>query len=370
MYIDRRLITHFEWMLPLFAIAVCGLGIATVYSATHAPGMEGPSPLAIRQGLWFLGGFIGMLAVLSFDYRRLDRWAYLVWGAVGIALVLVPLIGRVAGGSRRWIAVGPISIQPSEFMKPALVVALAHFFARTAAVRLGFREMVAPLLLTIPPALLILAQPDLGSAAMLGFVMVSMLVLGGVRLRWFALILLPVLVASPLLGPAMWKHLKVYQQQRILTFINPELDPQGAGYHIIQSKIAVGSGMLWGRGFMRGTQNHLNFLPEQHTDFIFSVFSEEFGFVGGVALMALYLGLLLRGLVVASRARDRFGVLLVLGVMSIVFWQVVVNVGMTTGLLPVVGIPLPFFSYGGSSLFGLLVGIGLVMNVSMRRHLH
>ena len=370
MYVDRRLLTHFEWLLPLFAMAVCGLGIVTVYSATHAPGMEGPSPLAMRQGIWFAGGLVGMLLVLTFDYRRLDRWAYLVFGAVVVALILVPLVGRVAGGSRRWITIGPVSIQPSEFMKPALVIALAHYFARTAAVRLGLREMIVPALLTIPPAFLVLVQPDLGSASMLIFVLVSMLVLGGIRLRWFALLATPVLVLSPFVGPMAWAHLKTYQQQRILTFINPELDPRGAGYHIIQSKIAVGSGMLWGRGFLRGTQNHLNFLPEQHTDFIFSVFCEEFGFVGAALLMALYLGLLLRGLAIAARARDRFGALLVLGVMSIVFWQVVVNVGMVTGLLPVVGIPLPFFSYGGSSLFGLLVGIGLVMNVSMRRHLY
>jgi len=369
MHVDRRLLTHFEWLLPLFAVAVCGLGIVTVYSATHAPGTDGPSPLAIRQGLWFTGGCLGMLLVLAFDYRRLDRYAYLVYGAVVVALLLVPLVGRVAGGSRRWITLGPVSIQPSEFMKPALVIALAHYFARTAAVRLGLREMVVPTLLTIPPAIMILVQPDLGSAAMLLFVLFSMLVLGGVRLRWFLLLAAPIVLLSPIVGPMLWHHLKGYQQQRILTFIDPELDPRGAGYHIIQSKIAVGSGMLWGRGFLKGTQNHLNFLPEQHTDFIFSVFSEEFGFVGAAALMVLYLGLLLRGLSIAARARDRFGVLLVLGVMSIVFWQVVVNVGMVTGLLPVVGIPLPFFSYGGSSLLGLLVGIGLVMNVSMRRHL-
>jgi rod shape determining protein RodA len=370
MYVDRRLLTHFEWLLPLFAVVVCSLGIVTVYSATHTPGADSPSPLALRQALWFAGGCVGMLLVLSFDYRRIDRYAYLVYGAVLVALVLVPLVGRVAGGSRRWIALGPVSIQPSEFMKPALVIALAHYFARTAAVRLGLRAMIVPAVLTIPPAVLIREQPDLGSAGMLIFVMLSMLVLGGVRLRWFAALIAPVLVLAPVVGPMVWHHLKTYQQQRILTFIDPGLDPRGAGYHIIQSKIAVGSGMLWGRGFLRGTQNHLSFLPEQHTDFIFSVFSEEFGFVGAGALMILYLGLLLRGLSIAARARDRFGALLVLGMMSIVFWQVVVNVGMVTGLFPVVGIPLPFFSYGGSSLLALLIAIGLAMNVSMRRHLH
>jgi rod shape determining protein RodA len=365
MYVDRRLLTHFEWVLPLFAMTVCAIGIVTVYSATHGPEIVGPSTLAMRQGTWFVGGFIGMLLAVSFDYRRLDRYAYLVYGAVLVALLLVPLIGRVGGGSRRWITLGPVSLQPSEFMKPALVIALAHHFARTSAARLGLREMVVPFVLAVPPALLILVQPDLGSAAMLGFVMLSMLVLGGVRLRWLLVLATPVLAIAPVL----YGHLKPYQQQRIMTFIDPDADPLGAGYHIIQSKIAVGSGMISGRGFMRGTQNHLNFLPEQHTDFIFSVFSEEFGFVGAASLMVLYLGLLLRGLVIAAKARDRFGVLLSLGIMSIVFWQVVVNVGMVTGLLPVVGIPLPFFSYGGSSLLGLLVGAGLVMNVSMRRHL-
>ena len=364
MYVDRRLLTHFEWLLPLFAIAVCALGITTVYSATHGPEVVGVSGLAMRQATWFAAGIVGMLLAVSFDYRRLDRYAWVVYGAVVVGLVLVAMVGRVAGGSRRWITIGPVSLQPSEFMKPALVIMLAHHFARTSAARLGLGEMLLPLAITAPPAILILIQPDLGSASMLGFVALSMIVLGGVRLRWLFLLASPAIA----LIPVLWGHLKTYQQQRILTFINPDADPLGAGYHIIQSKIAVGSGMLWGRGFMRGTQNHLNFLPEQHTDFIFSVFSEEFGFVGAAALMVFYLGLLLRGLVIAARANNRFGVLLALGMMSIVFWQVMVNVGMVTGLLPVVGIPLPFFSYGGSSLFGLLVAIGLVMNVSMRRH--
>jgi rod shape determining protein RodA len=276
----------------------------------------------------------------------------------------VPLIGRVGGGSRRWITLGPVSIQPSEFMKLAIVLVLARYFSRTRPAGLGLREAFIPLALTAVPAAAILAQPDLGSAAILVIVAVTMLVLGGVRLRWLAAMVAPLLVAAPLL----WGHLKAYQQRRILTFLDPDMDPLGAGYHVIQSKIAVGSGMIWGKGFLQGTQNHLNFLPEQHTDFIFSVFAEEWGFVGGLLLASLYLTVVLRGLVIAAHARDRFGVLLVLGVTSVVFWQAVINVGMTTGLLPVVGIPLPFFSYGGSSVLCLLAGIGLAMNVSMRRH--
>jgi len=363
MKFDRRLLTHFEWLLPLLSLAVSALGVMTVYSATHAPGAEGWSPLAFRQLAWLAASFAVMLGVLLFDYRRLDRSAYFVYLLVLLAVLAVPILGRIGGGSRRWIRVGPASIQPSEFMKLALVLVLSRHFSRTPGARLGLRELVVPLVLTAFPAAAILAQPDLGTVAVLGVVSVTMFVLGGVQLRWLAAVTAPVTVLAPLL----WGHLKTYQQRRVLTFLNPDLDPLGAGYHVIQSKIAVGSGLVWGKGFLRGTQNHLNFLPEQHTDFIFSVFAEEWGFVGAIVLMALYLGLVMRGLVVASRARDRFGVLLALGVMAIVFWQVVINVGMTTGMLPVVGIPLPFFSYGGSSLLCLLAGIGLVMNVSMRR---
>jgi rod shape determining protein RodA len=364
MRFDRRLITHFEWLLPLIALAVTALGVATVYSATHTAGTHGLTPLALRQLTWLAGGCVAMCAVLTFDYRRLERSSALIYGLVLVAVFAVPIIGRVGGGSRRWITLGPVSLQPSEFMKLGLVLVLARYFARTPPARLGLRDAVVPLLLTAVPAAAILAQPDLGTVAVLGIVSVTMLVLGGVRLRWLAALAAPVLVLAPIL----WGHLKAYQQKRILTFLNPDMDPLGAGYHVIQSKIAVGSGMLWGKGFLQGTQNHLNFLPEQHTDFIFSVFAEEWGFVGAMVLMALYLALVLRAILVAARARDRFGVLLVLGVTGIVFWQVIVNVGMTTGLLPVVGIPLPFFSYGGSSLLCMLVGVGLVMNVSMRRY--
>jgi rod shape determining protein RodA len=364
MRFDRRLITHFEWLLPLLAFAVSGLGAMTVYSATHVPGTHGLPPLALRQLLWLAGGGAAMLAALAFDYRRLERSAFIVYVLVLLAVLAVPVLGRIGGGSRRWIPLGPVSIQPSEFMKLGLVLVLARHFARTYAHGLGLRAALLPMLLTAVPAAAILAQPDLGTVAILGIVSLTMLMLGGIRLRWFVALGVMVAVVAPL----AWPHLKVYQQKRILTFIHPEMDPLGAGYHVLQSKIAVGSGMTWGKGFLHGTQNRLNFLPEQHTDFIFSVFAEEWGFVGAVVLVALYLALVVRGIVIATRARDRFGVLLVLGLTSVVFWQAVINVGMTTGLLPVVGIPLPFFSYGGSSVLCLLVGIGLSMNVSMRRH--
>jgi len=364
MRLDRRLITHFEWLFPLLALAICSLGELTVYSATHTPGHRGMSPLAARQLTWLAGGVVGMIAVITFDYRRVERSAWAIYAVVLLVILAVPIVGRVGGGSRRWITLGPVSIQPSEFMKLALVIVLARWFSRGPGGARGIRDAVVPLVLTAVPAVAVLAQPDLGTVAVMGIISVTMLMIGGIRLRWLALMASPVFVAAPLL----WGHLKVYQQQRILTFLNPEGDPLGAGYHVIQSIIAVGSGEFWGKGWLHGTQNKLQFLPEQHTDFIFSVFAEEWGFVGGIALMALYCVLVLRGLVIASRARDRFGALMVLGVTAIVFWQAVVNVGMTTGILPVVGIPLPFFSYGGSSALMLLTGIGLVMNVAMRRY--
>jgi rod shape determining protein RodA len=364
MRLDRRLIARFEWLLPLLALTICSLGVATVYSATHSPGTHGLPPLAARQLTWMAGGTVMMVVAFAFDYRRLERRAVLIYAAVLLMLLIVPVIGRVGGGSRRWITLGPVSIQPSEFMKLALVIILARYFSRVPARPLGPRHLVLPLALTALPAALILAQPDLGTVGVLGIVALTVIVLGGVRLRWLALLGSSVLMVAPLL----WSHLKPYQRVRVQTFLNPENDPLGAGYHVIQSMIAVGSGGLWGKGFMKGTQNHLDFLPEQHTDFIFSVFAEEWGFVGGVLLVSLYLALIMRGLVIASRARDRFGVFLVLGVTAIFFWQAVINVGMTTGVFPVVGVPLPMFSYGGSSLVCLLAGVGLAMNVSMRRY--
>jgi len=225
MRFDRRLITHFEWLLPLLVLAVCVLGTMTVYSATQATGEHGPSTLTTRQGFWLGAGCLGMFAVLLFDYRRLEPVALLVYLVVLVGVIAVPFIGRIGGGSRRWIPLGPLSLQPSEFMKLALVLALAGHFSRTRPGPLGLREAIVPLVLMAIPAAAILAQPDLGSAAIVGIVAFTMLLVGGVRLRWFAALGAPVIV----LAPIMWRHLKAYQQRRILTFLNPDMDPLGAG---------------------------------------------------------------------------------------------------------------------------------------------
>jgi rod shape determining protein RodA len=363
---DRRLAYHFDWLLVALTLAIIAAGLVTIYSATatREHGTFTTNPLVVRQAFYGGIGFVGMLAAVLFDYRRVERYAYVLYAAALVMLLLVPVLGSVGGGARRWINLGVISIQPSEMIKIGLVMALARYFHRSRAtgdVRL--RDAFPSYVLLAIPAGLILAQPDLGTVGIICIVFFSMLFFAGLRLRSF--VFLAVLGGAAV--PLLWGHLKPYQQQRVWTFLSPEMDPLGAGYHVIQSKIAIGSGMFWGKGYLHGTQNKLNFLPEQHTDFIFSVFSEEWGYVGALVLLALYAALVLRGLQIAGRSKDRFGALLVFGIVSIIFWQVVINVGMTSGILPVVGIPLPFFSYGGSSLTTMMIAIGLIINVNMRR---
>ncbi len=361
--IDRRLIVHFDWTLLLIVLLIIGCGITTVLSATHSAARPVSSSV-VRQLAWAGVGLLAMLATLSFDYRRLESWAYVIYAGALLLLILVPVLGAVGGGSRRWLALGPASLQPSEFIKLALVVALARWLHRmTGDQSLPIRALIVPLALFLPAGLLILRQPDLGTAMVLGLTVASLVLLAGFRVRY---VLIALAVIAPAL-PFVWSHLKPYQKQRLTTFLDPMADPLGAGYHVIQSEIAIGSGQVWGKGFLHGTQSKLNFLPEQHTDFIFSVFAEEWGFIGAMVMLTLYLALLLRCFMVATRAKDAFGTLLAFGITATIFWQVLINLGMATGSLPVVGITLPFVSYGGSSLLALMIGIGLLMNIGMRR---
>jgi rod shape determining protein RodA len=364
--VNKRLAQHLDWGLLLLVAAIVSMGVTTVYSATYA--QHQASPLVWRQALWAGAGTVLMLALLFVDYRKLERHAYVIYLGALALLVLVPLVGYLGGGSRRWIRVGFFAVQPSELAKLGLVIVLARFFHRDPAREsYGVKDLIVPALLCAAPTVLTLAQPDLGSAAVMCFVFASVVAVAGLRARSLVVVGLVSVIGVFGAGHELWSHLKPYQQKRIVTFLNPEADPLGAGYHLIQSKIAVGSGMFWGKGFLHGTQNRLQFLPEQHTDFIFSVFAEEWGFAGCATLAVLYLALLLRLFQIVARAKDRFGALLVFGVLAIVFWQAFVNMAMTTGLLPVVGITLPLFSYGGSSMITLLLGVGLALNVSMRR---
>jgi rod shape determining protein RodA len=363
--IDRRLISHFDWTLFLLTLAFVTIGVVTIYSASYDIAEKHAGPLPFRQLLWFVVGMGAMLTALAVDYRYIDKLAYPFYGAMLLLLVLVLFIGHSGGGSQRWINLGFFRLQPSEPAKLAIVLVMAKYFQDGEPAR-GYylRDLWAPFLLATPLILLTLVQPDLGTAIILGLVFISMIIMGGLRMRSF----LYLVGAGVAFLPVAWQFLKAYQRQRIWTFLDPDRDPLGAGYHVIQSQIAVGSGRLFGKGYLNGTQNRLDFLPAQHTDFIFAVFSEEWGFVGCLILLLLYLALIVYALRLVERSRDRLGGLLVFGMLSIFFWHLVINVAMVTGVVPVVGVPLPIVSYGGSSLASIMFAMGVMINVSMRRY--
>jgi rod shape determining protein RodA len=322
--------------------------------------------VVVRQLYWFLIGLGAFFAMIVFDYHWLERLAYPLYIFSIALLVLVLVIGAVTSGSQRWISLGAFSVQPSEVAKFALVAALAKFFGTDYAASqrsYRLRELWRPMVLIALPCALILEEPDLGTTLLLIIVAMSMILFAGVRWQSLALMVGTFLSAAPF----VWINLAPYQKRRILTFIKPDLDPLGSGYHINQSKIAIGSGQFWGKGYLEGTQTRLDFLPEQHTDFAFSVLAEEWGFVGSSLLLIVYLGLIIWAINIARNSRDRFGTFLAFGIAAVVFWQVVINVSMTTGLLPVVGIPLVMFSYGGSSVVTTMASMGILMNISMRR---
>ena len=360
---DRRLITNFDWVLLLTVSVLVGIGILNLYSAT-ANWHDAATPLYMKQMLWFGGGVLLVFLICCFDYRHLEHFAihaYII--SVGL-LLYVLLLGKTSMGATRWINLGFFNLQPSEVIKIVMVLVLARIFGRTAHPQgFSFAELWLPALLLLVPVALILKQPDLGTALMVAFIPLSMLLFAGLQRRTlFWLGLLGILTAV-----AGWFGLHDYQKARIYTFLDPEADPLGSGYHIIQSKIAVGSGGFFGKGFLHGTQSQLSFLPERHTDFAFSVFAEEWGFTGSVVLLLGYLFLIVWGLYIARRAADRFGMFLAIGVTAMIFWHIIVNLGMVIGLLPVVGVPLPLFSYGGTSMVTMMTGVGLLMSVSMRR---
>jgi rod shape determining protein RodA len=362
---DRRLVHNFDWGLLLVVVLLASIGLTTVYSAVTAdPPPAYQKILFYKQMVWFGLGALVMTAAFSFNYRLLDRWAHPIFIGCVLLLLGVVVFGKLAGGSRRWLVLGPVHLQPSELIKIAVVLVLAKYYSKDATTR-GFtlRDLVRPILMTAVPFGLIVMQPDLGTAGLVALIAIAMTLF--VKVEWRSLLTLVLPTCGVL--PLVWSMLKDYQKQRITTFLNPDQDPLGAGYHIIQSKIAIGSGMVTGKGYLQGTQNALSFLPEEHTDFIFSVLAEEWGAVGSVLLILLFLVLILWGLNIAHRCRDPFGTLLAIGITCLLALQVSINIGMTMGLLPVVGVPLPLVSYGGSSTLTVSLCIGLLMNVSMRR---
>jgi rod shape determining protein RodA len=361
---DRRLLQNFDWLIVLVLLLIGTVSILNLYSATFPVRGAGGSQVFVKQIYWYLIGFGAFVLMTTFSYCTLERFAYPVYLlAVGL-LLLVLAGGKVISGSQRWITLFGFNLQPSELAKIGVVLCLAKFFSDRSEYReYRLRDLWQPFGLICIPAFLIVKEPDLGTALLLLAVSASMLLF--VRIQWKSLVMLT--GSALLIAPFIWISLKAYQQRRILTFLMPDLDPLGAGYHINQSKIAIGSGLALGKGFMKGTQTRLHFLPEQHTDFAFSVWAEEWGFLGSALLLVLYLILVIWGLNISRNSKDKFGAMLAVGLTAILLWQVVINVGMVTGLLPVVGIPLVLFSYGGSSLVTTMSVIGLLMNIRMRR---
>ncbi|MPY76555.1 MAG: rod shape-determining protein RodA [Alphaproteobacteria bacterium] len=356
----RQRLWQINWSLIFLITVIGGVGIAMLYSA----GGGAMDPWASKQLGRFALGLIGMFIVAVIDIRIWLRYAYVIFGISVAMLIAVDVIGHIGMGAQRWLRFGPLSVQPSEVMKMALVLALARYFHRVNIEDIGRPVfLIAPLAMVLAPVALVMKQPDLGTAVMLMAGGGAIFFLAGVRLWKFAVVIVVGLACIPI----GWNFMHDYQRQRVLTFINPETDPLGAGYHILQSQIAFGSGSVFGKGYLQGTQSHLNFLPERHTDFIFTMLAEEFGLVGGLMVLLLFALLMVYGLAVSVRCRNHFGRLLSMGVTVTILLYVFINTAMVMGLIPVVGVPLPLISYGGTAMLTVLGGCGFLMNAYIHR---
>ncbi|HTV88094.1 MAG TPA: rod shape-determining protein RodA [Stellaceae bacterium] len=356
-------IRNLQWGLVLLVAMIAGLGFAMLYSAANG----NVEPWASRQMTRFAIALIPMIAAALVDLRYWFRSAYWIYGAALVLVVFVDLRGHAGLGAQRWIDLGGFQLQPSEIMKLAMVLALARYFHSTSeenAARL--RYLFVPAAMIAVPTALVLKQPDLGTAMMLLAAGAVMFYLGGARVWMFAVGALAAAGAAPI----GWSMLRGYQKVRLYTFLNPDRDPLGAGYHILQSKIAFGSGGLFGKGFLHGTQSHLSFLPEKQTDFIFTMIAEELGLVGGLALLCLYILVIGYAFAIALRSRSQFGRLLGLGIAVNFFLYAFINMAMVMGLIPVVGVPLPLISYGGTAMLTVMWGFGLLMNVGVHSDVH
>jgi rod shape determining protein RodA len=362
--IDSRGLDNFDMRYLALILAILGIGVLSIHSVTHAQG--GPAPYYLKQVVWIALGAVAFLVMLLSDYHRIARLAYPAYAVVLLMLAFVLVEGRTSKGAQRWIALGPFSFQPSEFAKLVLILVLAHYYSK--APRVGWLErVIMPGLLMLPGLILILKQPDLGSALSFMAVYAAMLLMVGVRSQALGVILLFSVMLFPFAWEGVWGSLHDYQRQRIMAFVDPDYDPGGKGYHALQSRIAIGSGELMGKGLYGGTQSQLKFLPEGHTDFVFAVYAEEWGFLGVLLLLVLFVALIWLSLDIASKAKDQLGALLAAGIVAMLCFCVVVNIGMTAGMFPIVGIPLPLMSYGGSATVMTMASLGLLLNVKRRR---
>jgi rod shape determining protein RodA len=363
---NESLLSRMDWPLFICMVLIALLGVLNLYSATSVFTDPKVSERYISQLYWLLGSGIVGAVLCAVDYRHIERYAYVIYGFGIFSLILVFLFARDVRGSHRWIEFGSFRFQPSEFTKLGLVIALAKYLHDDPKNEgRSLKDLIVPAIITAVPFVLILRQPDLGTACVHAFIFLTIAALTKLRTR----------SALTFLGTAtialwfMWSYLLLgYQKNRIEVFLDPESDLLGKGWHAYQSRIAIGNGGLFGQGYLKGTQNQFNFIGEQSTDFPFPVFAEEWGFAGSLALLGLYMFLALWAIRIASQARDRFGAVLSVGCAAMIFWHTIINVSMTCGLMPVVGVTLPLFSYGGSSVSNNMLGLALLMSVSLRRN--
>ncbi len=351
----------------LITFSLMLIGLAAVYSATLELYLEGAKMIFYRQVIWFVIGMATLLIVSNINYRRLFDIAYLLYGISIIFLIIVLIIGREIYGAQRWLELGGLNFQPSELSKFAVILLLSRYLSNKRFYSSRFtklwHELIIPLIFVSIPIGLIFLQPDLGTSALIFFIFMTIMFFSDLELKYF------LSFVGLILGliPFIWHFLKDYQRDRLLVFLNPNIDPLGAGYTIIQSKIAIGSGIIFGKGWLSGTQSQLNFLPERHTDFIFSVIGEEWGFLGAVILLILYYLLISQAIKIVEQTKDRFSSFLALGIVSAIVFQAMVNILMTLGIFPVVGLSLPFISYGGSSLIIFCFLVGILLSINKRR---
>ncbi|MCA9669262.1 MAG: rod shape-determining protein RodA [Myxococcales bacterium] len=356
-----KLRQHFDWPLFLCVLMLSVIGVVNLHSATASTEMT----LVRKQLFWIGFGLVAFFVMALIDYRAMARFAYPLYGVGLVMLALVLVIGKSINQSQRWLQVGFIGLQPSELMKVLLVIALAKYLNDDPVVEgRKLKDIAIPFLVVGLPVGLVLKQPDLGTALIIFLIFLSVMMLTRLKLRS----ILMIVAVAALSLPLSWAYLlKDYQKQRIYTFLNPAADPVGAGWQARQSLFAIGSGGFSGKGYMQGTQNQLHFLPERWTDFPFAVWGEEWGFLGSVVMLAIYLFFILWAVKIGTQARDRFGAVICVGVASLFFWHAVISIGMVTGLAPVVGVTLPLVSYGGSSVVTMMMAAGLLMNVSIRK---
>ena len=360
----RRALGQVDWLLVGTTLLLSVIGVLMIYSAVHSNPDLLANGLHWKQALWSTIGLVVLAFILLFDYHHFTRMAYFIFGLVIVLLIMVLIAGRVVYGAKRWLVLGPMRLQPSELARLAVILLLARIFgSRDSTEPLRLVDLLYPFGLVMIPVVLVAKQPDLGTAFTIFLTAAVMAFMVGVQRRLLCMIGAGLLV----LAPVGWAFLKDYQRNRILTLFNPDADPLGTGYQSMQSKIAVGSGEFWGKGLLQGTQSRLHFLPEKHTDFIFSVLSEELGFVGATLLLVIFLIFIHRCMLAALNAGDKEGALIATGVATSFFLYSAFNIGMTLGLIPIVGIPLPLVSYGGSASLTSFLAVALVVNVRLRR---